>query len=800
MCFSNAIVCICFPFRIILFLCCTSVSFFPQAVSRSPASQMVESTRSAAMCPIGLEERIREMFLKVELTASSYDTAWVAMVPSSNSPQLPCFPECVDWLLENQLPNGSWGLPHHHPWLIKDALSNTLACVLALKRWSIGKEHVEKGLHFIGSNFVSTSDERQYTPIGFDVIFPGMIEYAENMGLNLPLNPVSVDAMLHKRDLEFRRNSGSEGGKVYLAYVAEGLGKLLDWKEVMKYQRKNGSLLNSPSTTAAALTHLKDAQCLEYLRSLLKVFGNAVPTTYPLDKYTQLLMIDNLEKLGIARHFSKEIKGTLDETYRCWLQHDEEIYSDVSTFAMAFRLLRMNGYSISSDALAQFAEEEVFFDSLGFHNKDLSTVLELYKASQIMTCSKEPVLEKLNSWSSHFLQRELSKDAMHVDGYQNHIKKEVDYALKFPCYANLERLYHRRYIEHYDVQEHKILKTSYRSSNIGSKDILELAVKDFDFCQVIHREELEHLDRWVKETRLDQLKFARQKLTYCYFSAAATLFSPDLSDARVSWAKNGVLTTVVDDFYDIGGSREELVNLIQLVEKWDGNSATASCSDQVKIIFSAIYHTINELGVKAYAWQGRNVTHHIIEIWLNLLKSMMKEAEWQRNKSVPTVDEYMKNAYVSFALGPVVLPALYFIGPKLPEEFVRCSEYHTLFKLMSTCGRLLNDMQTFQREGKDGKLNGVALRMFQGHGVSTEEEAMREMRGLIDSTRRELLGMVLETKGSLVPRECKDCFWRMSRVLHLFYMRNDGFTSPKEMVSAVNAVIHEPLDPPCIDN
>ena len=46
------------------------------------------------------------------------------------------------------------------------------------------------GLHFIGSNFVSTSDERQYTPIGFDVIFPGMIEYAENMGLNLPLNRV----------------------------------------------------------------------------------------------------------------------------------------------------------------------------------------------------------------------------------------------------------------------------------------------------------------------------------------------------------------------------------------------------------------------------------------------------------------------------------------------------------------------------------------------------------------------------------------------------------------------------------
>lgn len=74
-------------------------------------------------------------------------------------------------------------------------------------------------------------------------------------------------------------------------------------------------------------------------------------------------------------------------------------------------------------------------------------------------------------------------------------------------------------------------------------------------------------DRWVKEKRLDKLKFARQKLAYCYFSAAATFSTPLLAEARISWAKNGVLTTVVDDFYDVGGSAEELENLIQLVKK-----------------------------------------------------------------------------------------------------------------------------------------------------------------------------------------------------------------------------------------
>lgn len=77
-----------------------------------------------------------------------------------------------------------------------------------------------------------------------------------------------------------------------------------------------------------------------------------------------------------------------------------------------------------------------------------------------------------------------------------------------------------------------------------------------------------HVSRWVVEHRLDKLKFARQKQAYCYLSAAADLFPPELSDARMSWAKNAFLTTVVDDFFDIDGSEEELINLIQLVEKY----------------------------------------------------------------------------------------------------------------------------------------------------------------------------------------------------------------------------------------
>ncbi|XP_010260723.1 PREDICTED: ent-kaur-16-ene synthase, chloroplastic isoform X2 [Nelumbo nucifera] len=719
------------------------------------------------------------------------------MVPSPNSPQSPYFPECVNWLLENQLPDGSWCLPHSHPLLIKDALSSTLACVLALKRWNIGTNHIEKGIHFIVSNFPSSTDEKQHAPIGFDITFPGMIEYAREMGLVLPLSSTIADALFRKRNLEFRRTSesNSEGKKAYLAYIAEGLQNLQDWKEVMKYQRKNGSLFNSPSTTAAAFTHLQDANCLGYLRTVLKEFGGAVPTTYPLDIHAQLCMIDSLIGLGIDRHFRNEIKNVLDETYRCWLQKDERIFLDLDVCAMAFRILRTNGYNIAADALPQFVEEKHFLDSLGGHLNDIHVVLELYKASQFMIFPNEPVLEKHQFWLSWYLKQEISKCLENRDGVSRYITQEVDYALKFPHYANLERLENRRNMEHYNLNHPRILKTSYRCLNIHNIEFLELAIEDFNNCQEIYHKELKELERWVNDNKLDQLKFARQKLTYCYFSAAATLFSPELSDARISWAKNSLLTTVVDDFFDIGGSKEELENLIKLVEKWDENFAIGRCSEQVEIVFSAIHSTVNEIGDKAFKCQRRCVTNHLVEIWLNLLNSMMREADWLRNKSVPTMDEYMENGYVSFALGPIVLPALYLVGDTLSEEAVRSPEYHNLYKLMSTCGRLLNDIQGFEREGKQGKLNGVSLQMIHGSGVVKEEQVIREMRSLIENTRKELLGLVLQTNGSLVPRACKDLFWKMSKVLHLFYSKNDGFTSPHDMMRYVNEVIYEPFDP-----
>ncbi|KAM7497483.1 hypothetical protein LguiA_021897 [Lonicera macranthoides] len=51
--------------------------------------------------------------------------------------------------MENQKADGSWGLNSSHPSLVKDSLSSTLACVLALQKWNVGEHLVRKAEHNI---------------------------------------------------------------------------------------------------------------------------------------------------------------------------------------------------------------------------------------------------------------------------------------------------------------------------------------------------------------------------------------------------------------------------------------------------------------------------------------------------------------------------------------------------------------------------------------------------------------------------------------------------------------------------
>ncbi|XP_048554138.1 9-beta-pimara-7,15-diene synthase, chloroplastic-like [Triticum urartu] len=736
--------------------------------------------------------RIQKHLEKPEFSPSAYDTAWVAMVPLPDTDrQAPCFPQCVEWILQNQHCSGSWGINQFGLLANKDILLSTLACIIALKKWNVGSDHISRGLEFIGRNISTVMDKQIVSPIGFNLIFPGMFNHAIRMGLEFPVRETDISGILHLCEMELRRLAGEEsnGKEAYLAFVAEeGLVSLLDRNEVMNFQRKNGSLFNSPAATAAVLVHRYDDKALQYLNSIVSIFGTTVPTVYPQNIYYQLSMVDMLEKIGISRHFSSEINSILDKAYISWLQRDEEIIQDVETCAMAFRLLRMNGYDVSSDELSHVSQASTFHDSLEGYLNQTKSLLELYKASKLCLSENELILENISNWSGRLLTEKLCSSGIK----RTPILGEVEYTLKFPFYATVEALDHKRNIEHFDSRVSQQLKTKNLPCHVN-QDLLDFAVEDFRLSQSIYQDELCHLESWEKENRLDQLKFLRKgSLISCYLSATATISAHELSDARIASMKTLALVLVADDFFDVGASKEEQENLIELVERWDQYHTVEFCSEQVEVVFSTIYTTVKQIGEMASAVQNCDVTKHLVETWLHYLRSLKTEAEWQQGQHVPTVDEYMTEAVASFAMGPIILAPLYFVEQKLEEHIIRDPEYNELLRLMSTCGRLLNDTQGFERESSEGKPNIISLLVLQSGGSMSIEAAQQATQESIALCRRELLRMVVR-EDRVVPRPCKELFWRFCRTAHLFYRHTDGFTSPKEMLWTMNAIFTEPL-------
>ncbi|EFJ36940.1 hypothetical protein SELMODRAFT_403763 [Selaginella moellendorffii] len=55
---------------------------------------------------------------------------------------------------------------------------------------------------------------------------------------------------------------------------------------------------------------------------------------------------------------------------------------------------------------------------------------------------------------------------------------------------------------------------------------------------------------WNEECDFERLGFAQHKDVFCFCTAAATMFQPELSMARTVRAQTSVLTTVIDDFMD----------------------------------------------------------------------------------------------------------------------------------------------------------------------------------------------------------------------------------------------------------
>ncbi|KAI3677468.1 hypothetical protein L2E82_51682 [Cichorium intybus] len=310
-----------------------------------------------------------EMFLKTKnqhlqsfVSPSAYDTAWLAMIPHEMENNRPLFKGCLEWLLNNQKENGSWGESVNGlPTL--DALPATLASMAVLRKWGTGAENIEKGLKFILANTEDMlQDDHHHLPRWFCIVFPATIQLAESFGLDLKFSDhikSVISQISHGRQQIFSMEEIVDKWQYppLLAYLetfpfAE---HDINQETINKHLSEDGSLFQSPSATAQAYISTGNHKCLGYLTSLVQKCPNGVPPKYPIDEeLIELSMVDQVQKLGLSEYFTEEIESILRNVYRSYMDQEslqddnmnflaEKLYKD----SLAFRLFRMHGFNIS---------------------------------------------------------------------------------------------------------------------------------------------------------------------------------------------------------------------------------------------------------------------------------------------------------------------------------------------------------------------------------------------------------------------------------------------------------------------
>ena len=228
-------------------------------------------------------------------SGAAYDTAWTARVTDENGN--PLFPECVQWLLENQKPDGSWGgqTVNYH-----DRLLSTVAALIALKEVDRRpySAYIKKGETYIWETLKKLELDRCRL-IGSELLLPSLMNQAESVGLHLPY-PIKVYKREYQLKLEKADESVWYSPLATLSFSLEFLGDNVNTEHLARAQLKNGSVAASPAATAFFLKHTRDVKAFEYLRTVLSITGDgSVMTVYPVDVFEYGWTVYNLMLAGL---------------------------------------------------------------------------------------------------------------------------------------------------------------------------------------------------------------------------------------------------------------------------------------------------------------------------------------------------------------------------------------------------------------------------------------------------------------------------------------------------------------------
>ncbi|XP_071687606.1 (E)-beta-ocimene synthase, chloroplastic-like [Rutidosis leptorrhynchoides] len=428
--------------------------------------------------------------------------------------------------------------------------------------------------------------------------------------------------------------------------------------------------------------------------------------------------IDDIERIGLGYRFQNEIRRALDIIISANGSHVglEGKEDNLHAASLRFRLLRQHGYTVSQDFLNGF--KDIHGNFMECVQTDVKGLLSLYEAS-FLAFEEERDLHDAKFFSTEHLIKHSTQ--------ANEALENIDRALELPLYRRMFRFQAHWYINAYNKK---------KDANIP---LLELATIDFNVVQSTHKREIKELSKWWENKGLARkLSFVRDRIMECFFWGVGMIFEPQYHSCRVEIAKVLSLITVIDDIYDVYGTLDELEIFTDVVKRWDIN-AKEDMPKYMQVAFLALYDTIIESGSKSSIDRGEDTILVLVKAWGELLEAFLMEAKWTNQEYIPTLEDYMDNAWRSVS-GLVMLTHGYFlINHETKKDVGKSLEnYHDLMKWSSIIYRLYNDLGTSSDEIARGKTaNAISCYMHE-NGVS-EDVAREYINARIDEAWMKLI-------------------------------------------------------------
>ncbi|XP_020576698.1 S-linalool synthase-like [Phalaenopsis equestris] len=568
------------------------------------------------------------------------------------------------------------------------------------------------------------------------------------------------------------------------------------------FENSGSELFRSPSATACAFMTSGNQTYKTYLQNLLVDCQQGVPPIYLADKdVIKLWVVDHLERLGCAEHFSEDIRHVMDHQYRKWIEEEvqvpksKDVAFQIYKDSLAFRLLRMHGYQVSPGRFCWFIDDKEMLSHIKYHyDFFLGPMFSIYKASHIAFPDNHE-LDKAGEFAHQILQMGIfsmkSKNETEHSATSTIFQQDIEHEFGLKWLARMDFLEQRLYIERGGIYLFWMGNNSPYCKTLQNGGLLELAIDNFMTRQLVYNKELDELHRWAKDTGLSTMGFGREKTTYCYFAAASSTCLPLNTNSRKEAVKSAILITIVDDFFDEKASLHDLSILTDAVQRWEGKGLTSHS----KVIFTALDNFVHDISSKIFRLHGLDLKENLQDNWKEIFKSWLKEAEWSRSTHYISIDQYIENGKTSIAVHMIILALCYLTNSRIDIE-ESCWDLRNIMitqSIMTSC-RLLNDLESYEKEALVGKPNIILLYLKENpkEGI---DDAKAFVMNILEKKKKKILQLVMskDSTKSEMPTEWKDLHLSALKVFQMFFNSTNAFDSPTMLVESINKAIYEPL-------